>query len=167
MKSFLQLMAWIRHVEANLAAILLGVIVSTVLISSVTRTFGIPLIWSEEVAQGLFVWLAMLASDLTWQRAGHFRVDLLTMLLPKPVQRVLELVILMMIGALLFAFVYYGLDLIRVSHPRPLPMLNIPSSFVAAALPVACLLMLLTTVEHFVRQLRGDVKTQSVAREVM
>lgn len=167
MQLFFSFVAWVRRIEAALAALLLGVIVSVVFVASVLRYFDVPIIWSEELAQGLFVWLAMLASDLTLQRAGHFRIDMFVNFLPHALQTALDIVIKVMIAALLIGLLLYSAELLRVSHPRPLPMLDIPSSYVALALPTAFALMLLTTIEQIVHRLRGDVEEQSATREVM
>lgn len=148
-----RLLAFVRRCETALAVALLAGVVIVVFAGTVFRYAGTPQIWTEELAQVLFVWLAMLASDFTLQRAGHFRIDLLTLLLPRPLQRALDVLIHLMIAALLAALVWYGLDMVAVAHPRPLPMLGVPSSLAAASLPVAYLLMLVTTIEHI---LAGD-----------
>jgi len=164
---FMTLIGWVRRVESAAAVLLLGVIVAVVFSGTVMRYLGVPLIWAEELAQALFVWLSLLAADLALQRTGHFRIDLLATLLPRAVQTALDITIKLMIAALLMAFIYHGMELIRVSHPRPLPMLNLPSSLAAAALPVAFLLMLLTTAEQIVRRLRSGHELPAETREVM
>ena len=161
------LIRWVRRIEASAAVGLLGTIVIVVFAGTVMRYLGAPLIWTEELAQALFVWLAMLAADLTLQRAGHFRIDLLPGLLPRKLQTVLDITIKLMIAALLMFLVYRGIDLIRVSHPRPLPMLDVPSSLAAAALPVGFVLMLLTTAEQVVQRLRGGRDLAAETHEVM
>jgi TRAP-type transport system small permease protein len=167
MNALKTVIAWIRRAEAAVAVGLLGVIVGVVFLGTVMRYLGAPLIWSEELAQALFVWLALLAADLTLQHAGHFRIDMLINFLPPALQTALDILIKLMIVALLAALAYYGLHLIRVSHPRPLPMLDVPSSLATAALPVAFVLMLITTIEQIVRRLRGEHDTPTETREVM
>lgn len=137
------------------AVALLGAIVAVVLVGTVGRYVGRPVVWSDEVAQALFIWLAMLAADLTLQRAGHFRIDVLVGLLPPRLRFLLELAIKVTIAVLLVFLVYYGMRLVRLSDPRPLPMTGVPSSFAAAALPVAYGLMIITVVEQIVRHWRG------------
>lgn len=149
------------------AVALLGAIVAVVLAGTIGRYLGRPVLWSDEVAQALFVWLALLAADLTLQRAGHFRIDVLAGLLPAKARFLLELAIKLTIAALLLLLVYYGLLFMRVSHPRPLPMTGVPSSFAAAALPVAYGLMIITVVEQTLRHLRGLPDSDGAGREVM
>lgn len=149
------------------AVALLAAIVAVVLAGTFGRYLGRPVIWSDEVAQALFVWLALLAADLTLQRAGHFRIELLPRLLPPRVRFLLELAIKLVIAALLVLLVYYGILFMQVSHPRPLPMTGVPSSFAAAALPVAYGLMILTVVEQILRHLRGAPDNVHSGRDVM
>jgi len=154
-----------------LAVALLGAVVAVVLAGTIGRYTGNPVIWSDEVAQALFVWLAMLAADLTLQRAGHFRIDVLARLLPRTARFVLDLAIKLTIAVLLVALVYYGSFLVRLSDYRPLPMTGVPSSWAVAALPVAYALMVVTVVEQVVRHLRGlpetGTETGTEARDVM
>lgn len=157
----------LRRAEMAAAIALLAIVVTVVLAGTIGRYTGHPVIWSDEVAQALFVWLAMLAADLTLQRAGHFRIDALVRLLPRNFRFVLDLAIRLTILALLFLLVYYGFLLARLSDPRPLPMTGVPSSFAVAALPVAYALMIITVLEQTVRHLRGLPASDAETRDVM
>lgn len=162
-----QVLTMLRRAEMLAAIALLGAIVVVVFAGTVGRYSGHPLIWSDEVAQALFIWLAMLAADLTLQRAGHFRIDVLVSLLPKEAAFVLDLAIKLTIAAMLVLLVYYGTLLVGLSHPRPLPMTGVPSSWAAAALPVAYGLMIITVIEQIVRHLRGESEMPGDIRDVM
>lgn len=157
----------LRRAEMIAAIALLAAVVAVVLAGTVGRYTGNPVIWSDEVAQALFVWLAMLAADLTLQRAGHFRIDVLVRLLPRTARFLLDLAIKLTIAVLLLALVYYGSLLVRLSDFRPLPMTGVPSSWAVAALPVAYALMIVTVIEQIVRHLRGLPESDAEARDVM
>jgi len=157
----------LRRLEMAAATALLAAIVPVVLAGTVGRYTGNPLVWSDEVAQALFIWLAMLAADLTLQRAGHFRIAVLAGLLPARMRFVLDLAIKLAIAVLLVLLVRHGMDLVRLSDPRPLPMTGVPSSYAAAALPVAYALMLITVAEQMLRQWRGEAGDGADGREVM
>lgn len=160
-------LAAIRRFEIALAVLLLAALVVVVFGGTVFRYAGAPQIWTEELAQALFAWLAMLAADITLQRAGHFRIDLATKWLPEPAQRGLDVLIHLMIAALLASLVWHGGALLAVAHPRPMPMLDVPSSLAAAALPVAFALMLVTTFEHALARIKGRKEDVAEARDVM
>lgn len=160
-------LALLRRIEMAAAIVLLSTVVAVVLAGTIGRYTGNPLVWSDEVAQGLFIWLAMLAADLTLQRAGHFRIDVLVRLLPATPRFLLELAIKLTIAALLVLLVYYGAFLVRLSDPRPLPMTGVPSSYAAAALPVAYGLMMITVIEQILDHLRGRTSPRDDARDVL
>ncbi|SMF76507.1 TRAP-type C4-dicarboxylate transport system, small permease component [Tistlia consotensis] len=145
----------LRRVEKTVAIIVLAVIVVVVFAGTIGRYSGHPVIWSDEVAQALFVWLSLLAGDLTLQRAGHFSVDLFAALLPARARLVLDVLILLLVGALLAALVVYGWFFVEISSLRPLPMTGVSSGLAAAALPVGFALMLVTLAEQLLRRLSG------------
>lgn len=158
----------LRLAERVVAATLLGLIVAVVFAATIGRYSGRPVIWSVEVAQGLFVWLSLLAADLTMQRGGHFSVDAITSLLPAGWQRALDLAVRLLMGALLLLLIYYGAVFTGISHGRPLPMTQVPSSFVIAALPVGFALMLLTLIEGTIRKrASADQQAGQPLREVL
>ncbi len=157
----------LRRVEMYTAVTLLAVIVAVVLAGTIGRYGGYPVIWSDEVAQALFIWLAMLAADLTLQRSGHFKITIMVELLPDTARFLLDLAIKLIIAAMLVMLIYYGYVLAKVFHPRPLPMTGVPSSFAGAALPVAYGLMLITAIEQIVDHFRHKGGNEPAALDVM
>jgi TRAP-type C4-dicarboxylate transport system permease small subunit len=160
-------LALLRRIELYTAMMLLAVIVAVVLAGTIGRYGGHPVIWSDEVAQALFVWLAMLSADLTLQRSGHFRINALIDLLPETPRFLLNLAIKIVIAALLVMLVYYGAILAKVFHPRPLPMTGVPSSYAGAALPVAYGLMLITAVEQIIDHIHHKGTVEPDVLDVM
>ena len=158
---------WLRRIEAVAAGTCLCAIVAVVFLGSVGRYSGHPVIWTDEISQALFVWVSMLAADLTLQRGGHFRIDMLTGRLPKRAQHVLELITKLSLIALLCLLVWYGTQLARMTAPRPLPMTGLTSAAAMAALPVGFALMIITLIEQFVAQLRSGTFESSVSRDIM
>ena len=152
----------LRLAERVAALATLALVVAVVFAGTLGRYSGNPVIWSDEVAQALFVWLSLLAADLTLQRAGHFSVDLFASLLPPRARLALDLLIYLLVGALLAALVVYGWYFVEISNRRPLPMTGVPSSLAAAALPVGFALMLITLVEQVLRRLAGRPATETV-----
>jgi len=159
----------LRWVERAVAGTLLVVIVGLVIVSTATRYMGYPLIWSIEVTQALFVWLCVFAADLTLQRLGHFSVDMFANMLPKRPRQILEVVNVLIAGALLATLAFYGIIFAKFTGMRPLPMTGVSSAWATGALPVGFVLMLITLVEHLGARLKGraPVADTSEPREVM
>jgi TRAP-type C4-dicarboxylate transport system permease small subunit len=149
------LLGGLRRLQRALAGILLVAIVALVVISSSARYAGAPVIWSLEVIQALFVWLCVLAADLTLQRLGHFSVDMVANLLPRRARQALEIFNLLLVGAFLGVLVYYGWRFAAFTGMRPLPMTGVSSAAATAALPVGFALMLITLAEHLVLRWKG------------
>lgn len=156
----------LRAIERGAAMALLAVLLVLVVLSSASRYLGHPVIWSIELTQALFVWLCVLAGDITLQRHGHFSIDLLASLLPPGARLALDLLDCALVAALLGVFVYYGWTFAQLTGMRPLPILGVTSAVATAALPVGFALMLVTTAEQALARISGR-RTQATAREVM
>jgi TRAP-type C4-dicarboxylate transport system permease small subunit len=159
----------LRWVERAVAAGLLVILVAIVFGGAVGRYAGHPVIWSDEVAQALFVWVAMLAADLTLQRSGHFSIDIFANLLPPHARFVLDLFVIVLLGALLGLLILNGFRFADMTAGRPMPMLGLPSSFATAALPVGFSLMMVTLIEQAIRRIRhrNEPPPSHTASEVM
>lgn len=154
-------LAMLRLAERGAAIALLAAVVVVVIIGTVFRFLGSPAIWTEEAAQACFVWLSLIAADITLQRSGHFRLDMLVGLLPKKARLALDIVIHLVIGALLALLMVYAWKFVQISSLRPLPLIGVPSSFATAALPVGFALMMVTLVEQIFAALSGrEAKTE-------
>jgi len=163
------LLGGLRRIERAVAGVLLVVIVALVAISSGTRYAGAPVIWSLEVTQALFVWLCVLAADLTLQRLGHFSVDMVANLLPRRARQVLEIFNLLLVSAFLGVLMFYGYRFASFTGMRPLPMTGVSSAVATAALPAGFALMLITLAEHLILRFKGRAITPEAGepREVM
>jgi TRAP-type C4-dicarboxylate transport system permease small subunit len=158
----------LRAIEKMAAAGALVVLVTVVFMGVVGRYAGRPVLWSDEVAQGLFVWVALLAGDLTLQRRGHFSVDILANLLPARARYVLDVAIQVLLAALPVLLIYNGFKFAGMTNSRPLPMTGIRASWATAALPVGFTLMLITIVEQvFETFFRRAPPEPETPREVM
>lgn len=142
---------------ANIVLMLLRGLLGAALMASVllicANAFGRyvlhkPIIWAEEVLGYALVWMVYLGSILVTLDRQHLRMDLLSQMLGKQAQLVLET-----IGALVFAavggvIVYQSFDSIRsLSHRSQVA--DLPMNIIHAVVPVSfgimVLIMLLLT----------------------
>jgi TRAP-type transport system small permease protein len=149
-----RLLKAVRLAERAVAATLLVSLVAVVFAGAVGRYLHHPVIWSDEVAQALFVWVSMLAADLTLQRHGHFSIDIVTNLLPPRGRIVLDLLVLLLLIALVALLFVNGFRFADMTSGRPMPMLGLPSSVATAALPAGFALMMITLVEQTISRIR-------------
>lgn len=71
----------VAKLEFAVGAALLMAIVVLVFIAAVMRFAGMPLIWSVDLAQLLFIWLCFVGATRTMRLKGHIGVDLLVRML--------------------------------------------------------------------------------------
>src|SRR5829696_160608 len=135
--------ALVPLVEIPAALIVVAEIV--VLLSGILAryVFHKPIVWSDELAAILFLWLAMLGSVIAFQRGEHMRMTAIVGMLQPRARAFLD--VIAVAAALAF--------LVLVMHPAyefaadevfvTTPALEIANSWRAAALPVGIALMLL------------------------
>lgn len=130
-----------RAVE--LAAALLVFAEIVILFAGVIARYGVqrPLIWSDELASILFLWLAMLGSVIAFRRNEHMRMTALVVKLTAPQRAFLDvfatgatLAFLLLVGRPAFE---YALEEAFITTPA----LEIANSWRAAALPFGIALM--------------------------
>ena len=145
---------WLARIDAAIfmvaaipAALLVLAEIAVLLAGIIGRyVFHSPIIWSDELAGILFLWLAMLGSVLAFQRNEHMRMTAVVSMLGPGARAFLEVVAV----AASFAF------LVLVIHPAyefaadevyvTTPALDIVNAWRAAALPVGIGLMLVVAV---------------------
>ena len=145
----------LARVEELIARILLALLVLLVFVPAVTRTFNRPVIWSIEIAQLLFAWLAFLGANQAMRAGAHIGVDVLTRHLPPRLRKAVALFNLGLIAAFLAALLWYGVELTFVSVDRRFMTTNLSFAFATVAAPLGAALLLLTTTGRIAAALRG------------
>lgn len=126
-----------------------------VLIGAATRTLGVPLIWAVDMAQLSFVWACMLGADLALKKNAHIEIDIVVRRFSPSVRKVLATIWLIAIVAFLALLVGYGTQLTMMNVERELGDVGISYSWVTAAIPVGCVLMLATALRRLYLSLTG------------
>ncbi|MCF3932088.1 TRAP transporter small permease [Acuticoccus sp. M5D2P5] len=75
-------------------------------------------IWQTEAVTYLMIAATMLGLPYVQHLKGHVNVDLVPMLLPPPIRRVLMLVTLTATGVVVAVMIYYGYDLFHMAYTR-------------------------------------------------
>lgn len=146
------LIGWRRHIlrietmlirAVELPAALLVVAEIVVLLSGVVMRYGFraPIVWSDELASMLFIWLAMLGSVIALQRGEHMRMTALVSQVSAPWRATLEVLAVVVPLLFLISVILPGLDYVEDEMFVTLPALNIQGGWSVAALPVGCGLM--------------------------
>ena len=101
-----------------------------------------PLVWSDELASILFLWLAMLGAAVAFRRAEHMRMTALVALAGPRGRAVFEAFAIAASVAFLLMTVEPALEFASEERFITTPALEIQNSWRAAALPVGIALML-------------------------
>ncbi len=125
-------------VVAEIAVLLAGV-VSRYLLHS-------PIVWSDELASILFLWLAMLGSAVALRRGEHMRMTAVVGMCSPGTRAFLDVVAIAAPLAFLLMIVGPAMEFAEEEAFITTPALEITNSWRAAALPVGSVLMLVIAV---------------------
>ena len=105
-----------------------------------------PLIWSDELASTLFLWLAMLGAALAIRRSENLRMNTVVNLLPARIRAYAEPFTLAVTLAFVVMLLPAALEHVQTEAIVITPTLEISSSWRAAAMPAGLVLMALFAV---------------------
>lgn len=152
---------------AKILAALLVVAETAILFAGVAAryVFHVPLVWSDELASILFIWLAMLGSAVAFHDNGHMRMTVLVASAAPSRRALLEALgvmtpLVFLVAVLPFAYQYAAEQRVITT-----PALEISDAFRAAALPVGFAIMGVMALAKGV--LPGQRKQQAVALVVI
>lgn len=151
--------------EEFLFSFLFAVMVALVFSSAIARGIGKPLAWSLDVAQLLLCWTSLVGADVAFRHDKFIGLDLFTRKMPVKVQKVLEIVVLVLMQVTFCIFIYYGVMLSIKSWKRSFQTLPISYSFVTIALPVMSTLMTLTNILKIIDKVKNFKKNVAIAME--
>jgi tripartite ATP-independent transporter DctM subunit len=144
--------AWLGwFVELAVALLVAAEIV--ILFSGVVAryVFGHPLVWSDELASILFLWLAMLGAVIALRRDEHMRMTAAVAVLPAPPRAAFETFASGAVLAFLVLILWPACDYALEQIPITTPALQITDAWRAAALPCGTALMAVFALLRLVR----------------
>jgi tripartite ATP-independent transporter DctM subunit len=143
----------------EIPAALLVVAEIVILFAGVVARYGLhrPLIWSDELASILFLWLAMFGAAVAFRRAEHMRMTAVVASAKPAMRAYLDLVATCAALAFLLLIVWPAYEYAYEESFITTPALQIPNIWRAAALPVGICLMALFAFLRLARS--GDVRT--------
>jgi tripartite ATP-independent transporter DctM subunit len=150
-----------RLVEVPAALLVVAEIV--ILFAGVVARYvlHVPLIWSDELASILFLWLAMLGSAVAFRRGEHMRMTALVAMAGPRTWAFLDVVATISALAFLLMIVAPSYEYAYEESYITTPALQIANSFRAAALPVGITIMALFALLRLARY--GDRRTMLMA----
>ena len=115
-----------------------------------------PITWCEEVQLWLFVWITFLGAGAAFRSNSHVSIEFLVDRLPHLGQRVIEIIDYILVVAAL-SFVTYASGLIVQQMEmmgRVTNILHIPYTLIYVAVPIGCLIMIVSFTVTFIERMR-------------
>src|SRR5487761_2564682 len=136
----------------RVAAILVVVEIAVLFAGMLARyVFNSPLVWSDELASILFLWLATLGAVIALRRGEHMRMTAVIGMMSSRARTFFD--VLAAVGALMFVslMLYPSYQYALEEGSIVTPALEISNAWRAAAMPIGALLMILTSVARLAR----------------
>ncbi len=133
-----------RFVAFNrwLLIVLLGAMVVVVFANVVMRyVLGTSVIWSEEVARHLMIWMTFAGSGLALRAGAQLGIDTLQDALPPNAARMLRIALAAGMLVLFVLLAWYGVDYALRTRFQTSAALGVSMIYVYIGMPVGCLLM--------------------------
>ena len=158
-RSLLRRMEALLGLMVEIPAAILVVAEIVILFAGVIARYVLhqPLIWSDELASMLFLWLAMLGAAVAFRRAEHMRMTAVIGSAPPAVRFYLDAVATCAALAFLLLIVRPAYEYAYEESFITTPALQISNTWRAAALPVGICLMAVFALLRLARE--GNVRT--------
>jgi len=153
MTGFRKILLYFEGIMAGTSLIVLLFCVVLEVLSRFVLHLGIT--WTEEMARFTFIWASLLGASVALERKKLHDIDLIFKYFPEKLKVIITLLINLLVSAMLFIFLIYGLKLTKVVHMQVSPTLEVKMSYVYFALPFTACLMLISTLLNFLQ----DIKT--------
>ena len=150
-----------------LLLLIVGIVFSTASQVISRYIFGSPLIWTEELARYLAIWMVMLTTGLVLGENLHIGLDIITAKFPPKIQKALLLVSLC--GILFFSIVLiiYGWSLVGSVIRARSAALRISMAWIYSAVPVGAKLIVIYAIMQLITVIKsGNSNTRAQNEEI-
>lgn len=144
----------ILNVEKVFTGALLAIISTLVFVAALTRRFGYPLNWAQDIALLCFAWLAFIGSDLLMRTDKLIVIDIIYAHLPARVRKALSIVFGIGMSFFLIVLIWFGFPLVMQSWSRVFNTLKLSYAWCTLCVPVGSILMLTTVVKRLIYDIR-------------
>ena len=118
--------------------------------------FGIGEVWIPDVTRFLFIWMVFLGTALMHLRRGHLMIDFVQVRLPVGLRRATEVLINVSMLAMAGILLVVGWRIMQIRMDIPYTGWEVPTGYAYAAVPVAAVLIGLTSLANLYEWLHGQ-----------
>jgi TRAP-type C4-dicarboxylate transport system permease small subunit len=157
-------------IERMVLAVLVGLFAAMVIACTAQviwrYLFNDPLVWSEELARYLFIWISYISAWVAWKSRSHIALDAVTYLNSPAMNawtgRIVEVLVL---GYCLYTLLA-SFQIVGITHSQPSAVLELPMSVVYGGYSAMALLITGDILVGWLSGARPDAAPQSLASEV-
>ena len=140
-----------KSIKVLMAALIAAMVVLIATQVGFRYVLNEPLSWTEEVARHLMIWAGLLGAAVAYRRKGHLGMDILVMHLSKPWRRGVEMILQVLSIGFFGILVIHGIPLVERTMRQFSSAIRIPMGYIYASIPAGAALILLFSMERFVR----------------
>lgn len=152
MSKFIKLL---ERIQLTVGVICLVIFFGAIITQIATRYLGIPVIWTEEVANYSFIWAVFMGAAVMLNKREHFSFDFLAQKLQGKSKTYLYLVIDSVLLIFNLAIFYYGIQAVQNFWSYnwvSLPMLKM--GYVWIAIPIMGITMFIYSLSHLISSVK-------------
>jgi TRAP-type C4-dicarboxylate transport system permease small subunit len=154
----------VEKLTGALLICLLATLVVVVFAAVVARYgFNSSLVWSDEVARGLLVWLVFLGAASAYHRSELVDIGLVRDHLPDRAAYALRVIGTLLVMAFLGFTIFYGIELMQKNVRQVSAVLRIKQNYFSAAVTVGSVVMLI----HVIADVYDFVTGAAVRKRTM
>ena len=132
------------------------------------------LIWAEEVARYLMIWMTFLGAGLALRVGGHVAISNFQEMLPTTMQRALRFVIMCLLLSFFVIMIWMGIEYIQRARYQMTPATRISFGYIYMAMPIGFTFLIIHMVliakafvmENRFRDVEIDFATRDAAEAV-
>lgn len=160
-------LAFLRKATDAVVAVLFGVLVILVLIQVFARTQHISQTWIDEVSKFVSVWLTYLGGAISVRRGMNITFDLVLESVKGRTFQILFAVVNVLCVVFLFSMLVLGAQNAWANRVQVSTMTRVNMGLMNLAIPVGCLLMIISQIEYYFtkRREREEEDRQAMAGE--
>lgn len=154
----------LKYYEEYLGGILFSIMFITLVMQIFSRqVLNRPLIWTEELARLVFVYIAMLGVTLGIKYDQHVGIEVISDKFSPRVEKIMNLLKTVLTGIIIVLLIIIGIEITKRKAPLDLVALGISSGYLYAALPIGGVMMAIRFIEKiYVKVTQKEIKGAGV-----
>ena len=156
MRKYKKLIDILCKIEEWITLSLLIVLIVVTSLGIISRYFfHSPIVWTEELARFVFIWMISFAVGYCVTKHDHVRVEMFVNMMPEKAHRVIDLILSVMTLAFFLYLIPYSFKFMIAQDRIRSTALHLPFSYVYSGVLIASVLIVIHLFYNFLVLLKG------------